>query len=255
MDSVLPNVCNHSPPEFREFLMSIKEQEVIGEMFDRIAMTYDKINQILSFGQDSLWRKRLVSALPTTPSLSILDVATGTADVLIAMCRLRANIDQAIGVDISDNMLSVGRKKIAQSNLLDKATLIKASACNLPFTAESFDVVSIAFGIRNIIDVRTALREFARVLKQGGSLLILEFSMPNNRLVRHLYLSYFRNLLPLVGGWLSKDYEAYRYLNTSVESFLSPQSLKEMILSSGFNHVALSSISFGIATIYCARKV
>jgi len=235
--------------------MLSEPQKAIGQMFENIARTYDRVNRLVSLGLDARWRKLLVERLPPEGSLEVLDAATGTADLLIAMCKLRPNIKKAVGVDISENMLLKADEKIRRLELSSRIALAKADVCDLPFPALSFDVVSIAFGIRNVVEVDRALGQFARVLKEKGSLLILEFSLPPNRVIRHLYLWYFRHILPLIGGWLSKDYNAYRYLNRSVEAFPSQHDFQQIILRNGFNSVLSTSLSFGVATIYCARKI
>lgn len=234
--------------------MSSSEQEQIYQMFDRIAPTYDAVNRLLSFGLDLSWRKKLCECLPENRSLTVLDIATGTADLLIAMCEKRPNIKEAVGIDLAANMLSIAHKKIAKDPSLSHLKLIRADGAKLPFASLSFDVVSIAFGIRNIVDQRSALGEMMRVLKPQGLALVLEFSLPTSFIIRPLYLAYFRHILPLIGGIMSREVEAYRYLNRTVEQFPSPKEFSKRFLEAGFSEVSLRSLNFGIATIYSARK-
>jgi demethylmenaquinone methyltransferase / 2-methoxy-6-polyprenyl-1,4-benzoquinol methylase len=236
------------------FMRNLK-QEAIGQMFDRIASTYDLANRILSLRQDVRWRIKLSEQLPKEGPISILDIATGTSDLLISMCQKRPNIKKAIGIDISKNMLAIGQKKIVQLGFSDRIFLQEADASKLPFQNKNFDVVTIAFGIRNILAMDRALDEIFRVLKPHGRLFILEFSLPKNFLIRTLYLGYFRYILPIIGGFISKDPKAYYYLNSSVENFPSSLAFKKILLANGFSSVDIKSLSFGIANIYCARKL
>ncbi len=156
------------------------EQEKICLMFDRIAGTYDSVNRVLSMGQDLRWRKVVADRVPLSQNLCVLDIATGTGDLLISMCQQRPNISKAHGVDLAEKMLAIGQKKISTLGLSSKIFLQKADAAKLPFLDATFDVVSISFGIRNFTAMTQALKEIARVLKPGGTLLILEFSLPKN---------------------------------------------------------------------------
>jgi demethylmenaquinone methyltransferase/2-methoxy-6-polyprenyl-1,4-benzoquinol methylase len=235
--------------------MLIKDQKSICEMFDRIAHAYDMINRIISFRQDIRWRMKVADQLPNVSEISVLDIATGTADLLIAMCTLRPNITRAFGIDLSENMLLVAHEKIIKNRLQDRITLQRADACSLPFTDASFDVVSIAFGIRNVSRIDDALTESARVLKQNGFLIVLEFSLPENYFVRMLYLLYLRHIPAMVGGLLSNDNHAYRYLNVSVEDFPTHKTFKETLFKNGFKHVEIKLLTLGVAAIYCARKI
>lgn len=231
----------------------MNEQQAIGKMFDRIAKTYDLVNRVLSFRQDVRWRESVAATLPTHKNLAILDIATGTADLLITMLKRCATIKKAIGIDIAPNMLKIGEKKLKSLGIAN-ATLIKADACDLPFNDSSFDVITIAFGIRNIPDADRALLEMSRVLKPDGQLIVLEFSLPKNPLLRACYLFYFRFILPLIGGIYSGDFFAYRYLNRSVLAFPTPAAFAEILSSHGFKTVVQKPLSCGIATMYCARK-
>jgi demethylmenaquinone methyltransferase / 2-methoxy-6-polyprenyl-1,4-benzoquinol methylase len=233
--------------------MSFHDQMAISQMFDGIAETYDRTNRILSCGLDQSWRAQLLDFLPKSPGQSVLDVATGTGDILLALRNHRKDLDRVVGVDMAKKMLAIAQRKLDQRGLTD-VSLVHADAGLLPFSDQTFDVVTIAFGIRNVINQDQAFLEFLRVLKPDGRLLVLEFSMPKNIIVRNLYQLYFRYLLPHLGGWLSHNKKAYRYLNTSVESFPHPEEYRLRLLSKGFSMVELRPLSCGVATIYCARK-
>jgi demethylmenaquinone methyltransferase/2-methoxy-6-polyprenyl-1,4-benzoquinol methylase len=234
--------------------MPSAEQATIAQMFDRIAATYDAVNRILSFGQDRQWRNIVADMVPTSPKISILDIATGTGDLLLAICQRRPNIKKAFGIDLSENMLAVADKKLVRLGLSEQIILKKADARFLPFATASFDVVSIAFGIRNVTNIHLGLNEMNRVLKPNGLALILEFSLPSHPLVKAIYLGYFRHILPLIGGIISKDKEAYHYLHRSVEAFPKSEAFKELVMSHGFDKLIIKPLSFGIASLYCARK-
>lgn len=232
--------------------MPQKEQEVICHMFDRIAPTYDQANRVLSFGQDKRWRKKFSALVPKSCE-NFLDVATGTADLLITMGEDHPH-SRGVGVDLSKNMLALGQEKIDQKNLSSRLSLKPADASSLPFSDNFFDVVSCAFGIRNVLETDRALIEMQRVLKPGGLAMILEFSLPTNFFIRWPYLLYFRHILPILGGVISKDKQAYQYLNRTVEAFPTVSAFSKKLLDSGFNEVLPISLTLGVATIYCARK-
>ncbi|MCA9508587.1 MAG: bifunctional demethylmenaquinone methyltransferase/2-methoxy-6-polyprenyl-1,4-benzoquinol methylase UbiE [Myxococcales bacterium] len=226
------------------------EQEKICLMFDRIARTYDPVNRILSVGQDQRWRNLMVRQIPRQENLSVLDVATGTADVLIALCKNNPHMARGEGVDLAEKMLEIGRAKIKAFGLSDKLSLHKADAKKLPFEDNCFDAVTISFGIRNFSAIKQSLLEIARVLKPGGRLLILEFSLPKNFWVRSIYLFYFRFILPWLGGIISREKNAYRYLNETVESFPYSKAFCQILDNAGFVSVKETPLCFGIATLY-----
>lgn len=222
-------------------------------MFDRIAARYDLLNRLLSLRCDVAWRKKLARHLPGRQGLTILDVATGTADVLLTLCS-NGNVKQAVGVDMAMDMLNIGRHKTAARHLSDRITLLPGNALHLPALDDRFDAVTIAFGIRNIPDPIRALAEMRRVLNPGGRALVLEFSLPGRQWIRKLYLYYFRNILPRIGGVLSGDQAAYSYLNKTVEDFPYGDEFAAMLVKAGFEKVRYYPLTFGIATIYSADK-
>lgn len=234
--------------------MPNNEQEIIGLMFDRIAKSYDMLNRILSFRQDVRWRRIVSRAIAYEGERTLLDVATGTGDLLITICEDHPNIIQAHGIDIATNMLAIAEKKIRTYSWQSRVSLQRADVTALPFADQSFDVITTSFGIRNVVNIREALTEMARVLKNDGMLIILEFSLPKNWLVRMGYLFYFRYVLPCIGGIFSGDFSAYRYLNRTVEEFFPVEALSAMLKQHGYSRVEISSLSGGIATIYGARK-
>jgi demethylmenaquinone methyltransferase/2-methoxy-6-polyprenyl-1,4-benzoquinol methylase len=224
-------------------------------MFDRIAHRYDLLNRLLSFGQDVVWRNRLARHLNDNPDQKILDLATGTGDVLLSLQKKSHVLKEGIGIDMSEKMLEIGRKKIIERKLQNILTLIVGNANDIPFPENSFDVVTIAFGIRNVDDTDKALCEMYRVLKNDGRLIILEFSLPANRFIRNLYLFYFRNILPKIGGIISGDSYAYNYLNETVETFPYGEQFGKLLVSNGFQNVNVKTLTFGIASIYRGDKI
>jgi demethylmenaquinone methyltransferase/2-methoxy-6-polyprenyl-1,4-benzoquinol methylase len=223
-------------------------------MFDRIAPRYDLLNRLLSFRRDVAWRRAIVRALPPRDSLRVLDLATGTADVLISLCATPGKIARGVGLDKSAGMIARGREKLARDAGASALDLVRGDACGLGFADETFDAVTMAFGIRNVPDVPAALREIRRVLRPGGRALILEFSLPRNAFLRTGYLAYFRHVLPRVGGMVSGDAQAYRYLNESVESFPYGETYLALMRDAGFTKTAAMPQSFGIATLYTGDR-
>ena len=223
-------------------------------MFDRIASRYDLANRLLSFGQDIRWRKKLAKLLPDRQSQSILDLATGTGDVLLSLVKYSKNIKYGLGLDMSSKMLAEARRKLPGSTISENLSLVRADATNIPCCDNSFDVVTIAFGIRNVTDVKKSLSEMHRVLNNSGKVLILEFSLPLNILVRKLHLFYLRYLLPAIGGLISGDKEAYQYLNRTIESFPYGSDFLKLLDEAGFNNTKVHPLTFGVATIYEGEK-
>lgn len=227
----------------------------VWSMFDRIAHRYDLLNRLLSGGQDIIWRKRLLQLIPQNKEQIMLDVATGTGDVLLTLLQESPYVVEAHGIDMSKKMLQEANRKIQIKNLQGKAQVQVANAEDLPFEKESFDLTTIAFGIRNLPDYEQGIQEMFRILKLGGRALILEFSLPRNRILLPLYLFYFRHILPLVGGLISGDQAAYRYLNQTVETFPYGEAFVKKMNEAGFSNVKVHLLTFGIATIYQGDKL
>lgn len=229
------------------------KQDSIAKMFDSIAKYYDFLNRLLSLRLDIYWRNNLVKQLSNKPLL-VLDIATGTGDVIFSMIKQK-NITKAIGIDISLGMLNIAQKKALALADNQSVEFLPGNASNLSFNDESFDTVTIAFGIRNVIKQQEALKECYRVLKQDGHLLILEFCLPKNMLIKSIYLTYFRHILPFIAGLISKKKNAYEYLNSSVEEFVKKDALINQITQAGFNKVEVIYQTFGVAAIYKAQKL
>ncbi len=226
----------------------------VWKMFDRIAHRYDLLNRLLSFGQDVIWRKRVAKHLPDRREMHLLDVATGTGDLLITLFEQNPNIQSGVGIDMAEKMLEFGRPKLQKRGVAERFSLLTGNAMDIPFAENTFDATTISFGIRNVADVLTGLTEMRRVLKNGGRAIVLEFSLPKNKLMRRLYLFYFRHILPRLGGLISGDSFAYRYLNETVETFPYGEDFCDLMRAAGFKNVQLTPLTFGIATIYQGDK-
>ena len=231
---------------------NLSKKEQVAKMFDNIAGNYDFLNHFLSMGIDIYWRKKLVKRLTKQAPKNILDVATGTGDLAIAM--LKATPDKITGIDISNGMLEIGRKKIKEKGLEDKITLQQADSENLPFEDNNFDAVCVSFGARNFENLEKGLSEMFRVLKPGGKLYILEFSQPDIFPFKQIYQFYFRYILPLLGKVVSNDNDAYNYLPESVNAFPYGKKLNKIIENCGYNKAQDHSLTMGIASIYIAEK-
>ncbi len=225
----------------------------VGEMFDRIAPTYDFLNHLLSLGRDFAWRRR-AAGLIGGEGLKVADLATGTGDLLIALLRQRPDLTGAVGLDFSERMLRVFQEKLRNAGLADRVELLCADASATPFSDGTFDAVTMGFGIRNTRDALTTLREIHRILKPGGKALILEFSLPRNRVIRWCHLKYLRHGIPLIGAVISRDRQAYRYLNESIEAFHPPGEFCDLMRDAGFVQVSATSLTWGVASIYQGSK-
>lgn len=230
------------------------KKEQVEQMFDNIAPTYDKLNHIMSLNIDRMWRRRVVRIIRRAEAERILDVATGTGDLAIAMAK-RCKQAHILGVDLSEEMLAVARAKIAKQCLGERIAVEKGDAEQLRMVADSsVDAVTVAFGVRNFENLARGLEEMCRVVREGGKVVILEFSTPRNSLVRWVYHQYSDRLIPRIGGIISKDKEAYTYLPESVKEFPEPEKFIEMLHKAGFKTVRRRQQSFGIAQIYIATK-
>jgi demethylmenaquinone methyltransferase / 2-methoxy-6-polyprenyl-1,4-benzoquinol methylase len=230
-----------------------KKQQV-ADMFDRIAFRYDFLNRFLSGGIDVYWRKRAIRELLPYHPEAILDVATGTADMAILMTRYLSGA-RITGIDISTGMLEIGRQKIARLKLNERVELYTGDSEHIHFPDNSFDAVTVAFGIRNFENLEKGLREMLRVLKPGGRLLVLEFSQPKQAGFRHLYRLYMRLVASPVGRLLSRNREAYQYLDESVRAFPEGKELVGILDRTGFSDTGLHPLSMGICSIYQGAKI
>lgn len=221
-------------------------------MFNAIAPRYDLLNHLLSFGADFYWRRKAIDLLKPLKPRRILDVGTGTGDFAIVAVRLKP--DEIIGVDIAEEMLKLGNKKLQDKNLNGLVRLEFGNAEELQFADDSFDAVTVAFGVRNFENLERGLSEMRRVLKPGGAALILEFSNPDSFPIKQMYGFYFTKILPLVGGKISHHREAYEYLPRSVDAFPDGGSFLDVLTKCGFRNSQQHVMTFGIATAYLAYK-
>jgi demethylmenaquinone methyltransferase/2-methoxy-6-polyprenyl-1,4-benzoquinol methylase len=228
------------------------EKDAVRAMFDRIAPRYDLLNRVLSAGTDVRWRRRCVAALELAPGARVLDVCAGTADLLVEALRGGPG-RSGVGVDLSDRMLLLGRAKLARAGAGGRSVLAAGDAERLPLADARFDAAMVAFGIRNVGDPLSALREMFRVLRPGGRLAVLEFSMPPGAFGR-LYRAYFRHVLPAIGRWLSGDGRAYAYLPASVERWPAPADFGALLAAAGFASVRWTALTGGIAHLHRGDK-
>ncbi len=225
----------------------------IAGMFDRISPKYDALNHLLSLNIDKVWRRKTAKSVAKSQPKTILDLATGTADLALALANQNPKA-HIIGMDISEKMLEIGQKKVKKQDLGKQIELRLGDAAHLPFEDGSFDAVTVAFGVRNFEDLDKGLSEISRVLTPSGQAVILEFSMPERFPVKQLYRFYFKRLLPRIGKTVSKDSSAYAYLPASVERFPRPKAFLELLAQHGLIHGTVRPLTFGIATLYCAER-
>jgi demethylmenaquinone methyltransferase/2-methoxy-6-polyprenyl-1,4-benzoquinol methylase len=235
---------------YKEESSSKKEQ--VAKMFDNISHNYDFLNHFLSMGIDKGWRRKAIKILQPLKPKQILDVATGTGD--FAIMALAINPEKITGVDISEGMLDMGRRKIQRRGFTEKITLMSGDSENLPFEENKFDAVTVAFGVRNFENLEKGLTEIFRVIKPGGMVVVLEFSRPRKFPFRQLYNFYFKIVLPKIGRMISKDKVAYTYLPESVEVFPDGEDFLGILKNIGFKDIACKSLTFGISSIYTGRK-
>lgn len=221
-------------------------------MFNNIARKYDFLNHFLSMGIDKLWRRKAVKLLKTLEPKRILDIATGTGDFAIA--NLKLNPEKVVGIDISTEMLAVGREKIAKKNLQDKIELLEGDSENIQFADHFFDAITVAFGVRNFENLEKGLQEMNRVVRPGGKVVVLEFSKPKKFPVKQIYNFYFFKILPFWGRLVSKDASAYTYLPESVDAFPDDEDFLRIYQDCGFVDCKQIKLSFGIASIYLGTK-
>jgi len=222
------------------------------EMFNDIAGSYDFLNHFLSAGIDKIWRKKAIKLLAEHQPQYILDIATGTAD--LAIQALAINPEKVTGIDIAEKMLEIGREKIKKRGLENKVVLQQADACALPFEDNSFDAITVAFGVRNFENLNKGLEEMNRVLKQGGMAVVLEFSNPKAFPMKQFYNFYFRAVLPVIGKMVSSHSAAYTYLPETVKAFPDGSKFVNIMEDTGYQQVERHSLTFGVASIYSGIK-
>ena len=231
---------------------SLGKKEQVAKMFDNISGNYDGLNRVISFGTDVKWRKKVLAMVSSKNPDTILDIATGTGDLAILMTKTNAN--KIVGLDISAGMLDVGRKKIEQKKLSNKIEMVLGDSENIPFEDNSFDAITVAFGVRNFETLEKGLAEILRVLKPNGIFVILETSVPKKFPFKQGYYFYTKNILPLIGKLFSKDNSAYSYLSESASVFPYGEALNNILRKVGFIDVVAMPQTFGVATIYSASK-
>jgi demethylmenaquinone methyltransferase / 2-methoxy-6-polyprenyl-1,4-benzoquinol methylase len=231
----------------------LSKKEQVAQMFDAISEKYDFLNHFLSFGIDVGWRKKVVKIIGSQKPDSVLDIATGTGDLAIMMAE-KLQPSKIVGLDLSQGMLNVGIEKVVRKNLTEIISMVQGDSENLSFTDNSFDAITVAFGVRNFENLDKGLSEIFRVLKPKGTLVILEFSQPEGFVIKPLYGFYSKFILPLFGKLISKDKSAYTYLPESVAAFPYGDAFKTILKKTGFTTIQNKPVSFGIATIYVASK-
>lgn len=228
------------------------KKEQVAQMFNSIAHRYDFLNHFFSLGIDVLWRRKAIRLLKKDNPKTILDIATGTGD--FAFEALRLNPEKVVGIDISSGMIAVGNQKVNKRKVNSKVELKLGDSENLEFADNSFDAITVGFGVRNFEHLEKGLSEMSRVLKPGGQAAILEFSKPRKFPIKQLYYFYFKTLMPLIGKLVSKDSSAYTYLPESVMVFPEGEAMKQIILKTGYRVCTIYPLTGGIASIYLAQK-
>ncbi len=228
------------------------KKEQVTQMFNNISKNYDGLNRVISFGIDIKWRNRVVAILTKNKPNSILDIATGTGDLAINMVKTGAS--KIVGLDISPGMLEVGKDKIKDKKLANTIEMVVGDSENLPFKDDSFDAVTVAFGVRNFETLEKGLAEIFRVLKPNGSFVVLETSVPTKTPYKQGYSFYTKRILPLIGRIFSKDRSAYAYLSESASVFPHGENFNNILRKIGFIDVVNKPQTFGVATIYVATK-
>jgi demethylmenaquinone methyltransferase / 2-methoxy-6-polyprenyl-1,4-benzoquinol methylase len=236
---------------FKESELSKKQQ--VANMFDKIAFRYDFLNRFLSIGIDVSWRKKAIRELKSIHPQYVLDVATGTGDVAILLHKI-LQPKKIIGIDISEGMLSFGSKKIEKLGLQEKIELQKGDSEKILFGDNTFDAITVAFGVRNYENLETGLKEMLRVLKPGGKLVVLEFSKPKQVAFKGLYNLYMRIIAPGFGKMIARNRDAYKYLNDSVQQFPEGEQFVSILQNTGYTNTYHKPLTMGIATIYCGSK-
>jgi len=229
------------------------KKKQVEQMFDTISENYDGLNRVISLGSDIKWRKKVIKMVGATNPQSILDIATGTGDLAIQFAE-NTSAEKIVGLDISDGMLSVARKKVSGKAIAPKIEFIQADSESMPFGDNTFDAITVSFGIRNFENLEKGLAEILRVLKKGGVFVILETSVPTKFPFKQGYYFYTKNILPLVGKLFSKDKVAYKYLSESASVFPYGEKLNNILRKTGFKEVKNKPQTFGVATIYNATK-
>lgn len=230
----------------------LNKKKQVEQMFDTISGNYDGLNRVISLGIDQKWRKRVVKLVMQSNPQSVLDIATGTGDLAISFSKF--DIPTIVGFDLSEGMLSIARKKVAKQKIAERIEFIQGDSENMPFEENSFDAITVAFGVRNFENLEKGLSEILRVLKPGGIFVILETSVPTKFPFKQGYYFYTKTILPIVGKLFSKDKVAYTYLSESASVFPYGEKLNNILRKTGFIEVKNKPQTFGVASIYLASK-
>jgi demethylmenaquinone methyltransferase / 2-methoxy-6-polyprenyl-1,4-benzoquinol methylase len=226
----------------------------IWKMFDTITYKYDFLNHFLSLGLDFTWRRKLSSQIKYFKNIKILDLCCGTCDQTLSIIKNKNFDGNIAGMDMSKNMLSISREKLIKKRVDKLVSLLRGNAQSIPLKENSVDTVTMTFGIRNICNISKCLKDIHRVLKPSGQVLILEFSIPDNRLIRYLYLFFITYPLPLFGGLISKNRKAYIYLSDTIRTFPSGNDFLKYLSNAGFGKTKLNRMCFGTVTLYSGEK-
>ena len=222
-------------------------------MFDSIAPAYDFMNRAMTFGIDKLWRAKAVRMIKAHTPSTILDVATGTGDLAIKLAR-SLSINKITGIDLSEGMIEIGRRKVTEANLDNVISFTTGDCLNLPFDDNSFDCVTVAYGVRNFEHLDKGYQQMHRVLNNGGMLCVIELSTPTSKIIKPLYNFYTHHIIPFVGRLISKDVRAYSYLPESIAAVPQGNDMLQLMKNAGFKDCKFHSMTFGTCTIYTAIK-
>jgi len=231
---------------------NLGKKDQVAKMFDNISENYDGLNRVISFGIDVKWRKKVIAIVGKNNPKQLLDIATGTGDLALMMAGLQP--DKIIGLDISEGMLAVGKQKIAAANLSEKIEMIVGDSEEMPFKDNTFDAITVSFGVRNFANLDKGLTEIHRVLKPGGTFVVLETSNPTKFPFKQGYKFHTNFILPIIGKLFSKDKVAYSYLSESANSFPFGEAFNNILQKNGFINTTHEPVTFGVATIYTASK-
>ncbi|HWA35559.1 MAG TPA: bifunctional demethylmenaquinone methyltransferase/2-methoxy-6-polyprenyl-1,4-benzoquinol methylase UbiE [Cyclobacteriaceae bacterium] len=243
-------LCRSMVVPYKEDTSAKKQQ--VARMFNSISNRYDFLNHFLSLGIDILWRRKAISLLRELQPKTILDIATGTGDLALEALSLKP--EKIIGVDISEGMLEVGRRKMKEKKVDNIIQLTAGDSENLPFADNYFDAAVVAFGVRNFENLERGLGEMLRVVRPGGRIVILEMSKPSKFPMKQLYNVYFTSILPVIGRWISRDQAAYSYLPESVQAFPDGDKLVKILADTGYKNPQCNPLTFGISTLYWGSK-
>ncbi len=241
------------PKQVTPYKTEESKKNQVRQMFNNIAFRYDFLNRLLSMGIDKGWRKKVIALIKKKESLNILDIATGTGDLALELGQALPKA-KVIGLDLAPQMLEIGRQKAQKKGMSESISFIEGDAENLPFQDNSFDAITVAFGVRNFETPLKGLKEMNRVLKPGGQLIVLEFSKTRSKFFKGIFNFYFKYILPQIGRLISKDARAYQYLYDSVQAFPSGNEFLNLLDQSGYRAEKWIPLTFGVCSIYYGEK-